>query len=115
MSLSSKSKNIKDWSIGKLKEIKFVLSQESDQTRSMLQTYLKFSVGEASADEMKEANSQFGDILKTLGLGAFVVLPFAPLTIPIAVKLGEKLGIDILPSSYRDLEAQKKQELEKKK
>ncbi|MBU2425362.1 MAG: hypothetical protein KKA56_00630, partial [Gammaproteobacteria bacterium] len=34
------------------------------------------------------------------GLGIFAVLPFAPITIPLIVKLGRKLGIEVLPSAF---------------
>lgn len=103
MSLSSNKKNIREWTIDKLNDVKEVLSQESDETKEMLQIYARFTLGEATPEEMKAANAQFADILKTLGLGAFAVLPFAPLTIPLVVKIGKIMGIDILPSSYKTL------------
>ena len=74
----------------------------------MFSIYLKYTKGEASKDEMKLANEQFQDILKTLGLGVFAVLPFAPMTIPFIVKLAHKFGIEILPSSFMDSEESKK-------
>ena len=43
---------------------------------------------------------RFLDILKGLGLGVFAVLPFAPITIPLVVKLGHWVGVDVLPSSF---------------
>ncbi len=49
---------------------------------------------------MHTANEQFLDILKGLGLGVFAVLPFAPVTIPLVVKLGQWVGVDVLPSSF---------------
>jgi hypothetical protein len=33
-------------------------------------------------------------------LGVFAVLPFAPVTIPLVVKLGQWVGVDVLPSSF---------------
>jgi hypothetical protein len=49
---------------------------------------------------MKEANQQFIDIIRGLGLGVLVVLPFAPITLPFVVKLGEKIGVNVLPSAF---------------
>jgi hypothetical protein len=33
-------------------------------------------------------------------LGVFAILPFAPITIPLIVKLGRKLGIEVMPSAF---------------
>jgi len=85
-----------------LKKIRRALERESVETRDMIMTYLKFSRGLATEEEMKAANIQFQDFLKTIGLGVFAVLPFAPLTIPMIVKFGHKIGIDVIPDSFRD-------------
>lgn len=80
--------------------LKLALSQEKDETKEMLSIYKKYTKKQASPEEMIEANKQFIDILKGLGLGVFAVLPFAPITIPILIKLGKMVGVDILPSSF---------------
>lgn len=67
----------------------------------MMLTYLRFSQGEATQEEMTKANEQFRSFLKTIGFGALAILPFAPLTIPAVVGIGKKLGIDIIPKSFR--------------
>ncbi len=66
----------------------------------MLSIYRRYTQGHTSKEELKRANEQFVDILKGLGLGVFAVLPFAPLTIPLVVKLGSLVGVDVLPSSF---------------
>ena len=66
----------------------------------MLSIYRRYTQGQTSKEELKRANEQFVDILKGLGLGVFAVLPFAPLTIPLVVKLGSLVGVDVLPSSF---------------
>lgn len=83
-----------------LQSLKAALAQEKDETKEMLNTYKRFTTKRASRAELKEANKQLTDIMKGLGLGAFVVLPFAPLTIPLVVKLGKIVNIDILPSAF---------------
>tara|TARA_R110000868_G_scaffold117600_2_gene312191 strand:- start:834 stop:1193 length:360 start_codon:yes stop_codon:yes gene_type:complete len=85
-----------------MKKIRRALEKESVETRDMIFTYLKFSRGLATEEEMKAANLQFQDFLKTIGLGVFAVLPFAPLTIPFLVTFGKKIGIDVIPDSFRD-------------
>ncbi|MCP4912296.1 MAG: hypothetical protein GY909_04190 [Oligoflexia bacterium] len=99
-------KNFTNTAKEKLKDqlnlIKRGLSIETKETRAMVRTYARYTQGKATQEEMNEANKQFRDFLKTIGLGALAVLPFAPVTIPFIVKLGKKLGIEIIPSGFRD-------------
>lgn len=80
--------------------LKIALAQEKHETREMLSIYRRYTQGDVSKEELTKANSQFVDILKGLGLGVFAVLPFAPITIPLVVKLGRWVGVDVLPSSF---------------
>ncbi|WP_390443801.1 hypothetical protein [Pseudoalteromonas sp. MTN2-4] len=80
--------------------LKIALAQEKQETKEMLDIYKRYSFGEANKSELKVANEQLVDILKGLGLGVFAVLPFAPITIPLIVKLGQWVGVDVLPSSF---------------
>ena len=82
--------------------VKFALAQEKDETKEMLAIYHRYTKRQATPQEMKLANEQFFDLLKGLGIGVFAVLPFAPITIPIVIKVGKWVGIDILPSSFND-------------
>jgi hypothetical protein len=81
--------------------LKQALSLETDETRRMLIIYQRSLQGKASQAEMRFANHQLVDVLRATGLGIFAVLPFAPVTIPILIKLGRKLGIEVLPSSFQ--------------
>ncbi|WP_440056761.1 hypothetical protein ACSLBF_17935 (plasmid) [Pseudoalteromonas sp. T1lg65] len=80
--------------------LKMALEQEKAETKEMLDIYKRYTVGRADKSELKIANAQFVDILKGLGLGVFAVLPFAPITIPVIVKLGQLVGVEVLPSSF---------------
>tara|TARA_R110000868_G_C10763460_1_gene754109 strand:- start:487 stop:927 length:441 start_codon:yes stop_codon:yes gene_type:complete len=85
--------------------VKRGLAQESRETKIMLVTYKRFTKGQASKLEMQEANRQFVDVIRGLGLGVLAVLPFSPITLPFVVKLGEKIGINVLPSAFmKDLQ-----------
>lgn len=81
--------------------LRMALSQETDETKRMLQIYQRSLQGKATQAELRFANHQLVDVLRATGLGIFAVLPFAPLTIPILIKLGRKLGIEVLPSSFQ--------------
>jgi hypothetical protein len=80
--------------------LKIALAQEKQETKEMLAIYKRYTQGQTNSAELKRANEQFVDILKGLGLGVFAVLPFSPVTIPLVVKLGRLVGVDVLPSSF---------------
>lgn len=87
--------------------LKDALSQEKQETKDMLVTYKRYTRKQANKDELKLANQQLADLIKGLGLGMFAVLPFAPITIPIVVKLGKVVGVEVLPSSFNNLSERK--------
>jgi|TARA_R110001599_G_scaffold2375_3_gene12803 hypothetical protein len=83
-------------------KVKIALAQEKVETRAMLNIYKRYTRRDASAEEMRIANQQFVDILKGLGIGIFAILPFAPITIPLMIKIGRLVGVEILPSAFVD-------------
>jgi hypothetical protein len=92
--------------------VKIALAQEKLETKEMLGIYRRYTIKKATPEEMKQANyattnKQFVDVLKGLGIGVFAVLPFAPITIPIVIKLGKWVGVDILPSSFNEINTKK--------
>jgi len=87
--------------------VKEALSEEKQETKDMLVTYTRYTRRQASKEELSKANKQFADLLKGLGLGIFVVLPFAPVTIPLVLKLGKMVGVDVLPSSFNNMSERK--------
>jgi len=88
--------------------VQIALAQEKNETKEMLGIYRRYTIRQASPEEMKLANQQFLDVLKGLGIGVFAILPFSPITIPIVIKLGKWVGVDILPSSFNDETSRKK-------
>jgi hypothetical protein len=90
-----------------LLKLKAGLAQETIETKEMLEIYQRFTLGESSKEEMTKANAQFRDLIKSMGLGVILVLPFAPITIPLIVKLGRRLGIEVLPSSFKNSDKSK--------
>ena len=80
--------------------VKQGLAEESRQTKTILITYQRFTKGQASKLEMEEANKQFIDVIRGLGLGVLAILPFSPITLPFVVKLGERIGVNVLPSAF---------------
>ena len=98
--ISSKLKTLNDRLIKNLRILQEALAQESTETKRMLETYQKYLASQATEDEMAKANHQLRDLMKGLGLGVIVVLPFAPITLPLVLGLGRKFGVELLPSSF---------------
>lgn len=67
--------------------------------KEIVQVVRKYNRGEALPEELERANAYFVDYLKLAGLGTLLVLPGAPLSIPLATKMGKALGIDIFPAT----------------
>lgn len=80
--------------------LKVALAQEKKETQEMLLIYQRYTRSQATKEELREANKQLTDILKGLGLGIFIILPFAPITIPVIVKVAKIVGVDLLPSAF---------------
>ena len=68
----------------------------------MTATYQNYLRGTATREQMEQANAVLRDYLKIAGIGTLLVLPGAPITIPLAVKVGKVLGVDILPSEVEE-------------
>ena len=70
-----------------LKDLGSALGEERKETSAMLKSYASYVNGRGSAQDLKDANKQFRELLKTLGLGVLLVLPFSFLTLPNAKKI----------------------------
>ena len=69
----------------------------------MLDVYIKMIEGTASDEEINLANSQLQQILKNLGLGILIILPFSPITLPFIFSKAKELNIDLIPNWYKAL------------
>ena len=75
--------------------------EENRENKKMLDIYIKFAEGSASSDELELANSQLRQILKNLGLGILLILPFSPITLPYIFTKAKELEIDLIPNWYK--------------
>tara|TARA_Y100000287_G_C14155563_1_gene321969 strand:+ start:362 stop:691 length:330 start_codon:yes stop_codon:yes gene_type:complete len=98
-SLSQSNENIKT----SLSKIKTILANETKESNEMLKIYQKYVTNneKITEDELERANQQFSDLIKGLGLAGVFALPGGLLAIAFIVKIGEKLGIDIIPDKYK--------------
>ena len=98
-SLIQGNENIKS----SLSKIKIILANETRESNEMLKIYQKYVTNDEkiTEEELEQANKQFSDLLKGLGLAGVFALPGGLLAIAFIVKIGEKLGIEIIPEKYR--------------
>ncbi|MCF6766102.1 hypothetical protein L3V82_09975 [Thiotrichales bacterium 19S3-7] len=83
-----------------LLKIKNIFLDESENSKAVLETYGKYALGKANADEMEQANKKFRELLKAAGLGALCLIPGTVVTLPLILYAAKKLKIDILPPSF---------------
>ena len=90
-----------------LLQLKDVFLEENQENTKMLDVYFKFIDGKATDDELNDANKQLEELIKSLGMGFLVLLPFSPVTIPYLVKKAKEHKIDIIPRWYKSLRKHK--------
>ena len=92
-----------DKSIKALKTFFNNLRKEASETKQagyLVVKYLK--EGKLSKKEEKELKLQFYDVLKIMGVGIpFFMIPGSTVLVPFLVKLSRKLGLDIIPTSFK--------------
>ena len=86
-----------------LKKLQQSFLTENVQNKKMLDIYIKYAEGSASEEELDKANEQLKEILKSLGLGIFIILPFSPVTLPYIFSKAKELNIDLIPKWYKSL------------
>tara|TARA_Y100001934_G_scaffold83360_1_gene103429 strand:- start:147 stop:593 length:447 start_codon:yes stop_codon:yes gene_type:complete len=90
----------------KLANIFMAIKNEKEETKELAQLLKKYveQQGSLSSQEMTKVKDQFSDLLKMAGLSIPIILPFSFVIIPLMMKLGQKVGVKILPTSFYDNE-----------
>ena len=80
------------------------IKNEKEETKELAQLLKKYveQQGSLSSQEMTKVKDQFSDLLKMAGLSIPIILPFSFVIIPLMMKLGQKVGVKILPTSFYD-------------
>ena len=86
-----------------LLKLKDAFLDETKENKKMLDIYVKYIEGNASDDEIEEANYQLKQVFRSLGLGILVILPFSPISIPYVLKRAKEYNIDLMPDWYKAL------------
>ena len=88
----------------KLANIFMAIKNEKEETKELAQLLKKYveQQGSLSSQEMTKVKDQFSDLLKMAGLSIPIIMPFSFVIIPLMMKLGQKVGVKILPTSFYD-------------
>ena len=90
----------------RFEKIFLAIKNEQKETRELGLLLKKYAEqgGELSRGEMKIVRDQFFDLLKIAGLSIPLIMPFSMVIIPLIMKLGLKVGVRVLPTSFYDEE-----------
>ena len=86
-----------------LSKIQESFLEENIENKKMLDIYIKYVEGLATENEIKQANTQLSQVLKSIGLGILLVLPFSPITLPYIFSKAKEHNIDLIPNWYKSL------------
>ena len=88
----------------RLEKIFLAIKNEQKETQELGLLLKKYALqsGNLTRDEMRIVKDQFVDLLKITGLSIPVLMPFSPVIIPLMMKLGQKVGVRLLPTSFYD-------------
>ena len=88
--------------IEKISKVLNGIKNEADETKEMVFLIKKYveDRNNFSKHDDNAVKEQLKDLMKLAGLSVPALIPLMKFTIPFIIKLGEKLGINILPSSF---------------
>ena len=90
-----------------LLKLKDSFLEETEENKKMLDIHINYIEGNASDEDIENANKQLKQIFKSLGLGILVILPFSPISIPYVLKKAKENDIDLIPECYKALSKDK--------
>ena len=88
----------------KLEKIFDAIKNEAEETKGMMALINKYIRSKEDFNKEDEifVKEQFKDLVKLGGLSVPALIPLMKFTIPFIVKLGDKVGVNVLPSSFYD-------------
>lgn len=78
------------------------LGNEAKETREASKILMKFLIdGKITPEEEKELRTQIYDIFKMAGIGIpFMLIPGSTLLLPFLIKVANRYGVNLIPSSF---------------
>jgi len=82
-------------------KLKTVFETESENVNNIFKTYYNFGLGITSTEDVTNANIQFEELLKGVGLCTISLLPFGILSLPLIVAIAKDHNIELIPESMK--------------
>ncbi len=77
------------------------LGEEGKKTSEASIILARYAKGDkVSKEDMDKFRNQIVNVVKMLGLGAFIIVPGSSILLPLIIKIAKKYNINILPSSF---------------
>ena len=88
--------------VEKISKVLNAIKNEADETKEMVSLMKKYLENnkDFSVEDEESVKTQLKDLMKLAGLSIPAIIPLIKFTIPFIIKLGEKLDIDVLPTSF---------------
>lgn len=80
-------------------KLQAVLQEEYKSSQDMWKTYQKVLTGDASPNEVSEANKKAQELLKSTGFAFLVSIPGTLFALPLIVETAKNYGVDLVPES----------------
>ena len=80
-------------------KVQTVFKTEAENSRDMWTTYAKAAKGDATANEMADANKKATELLKATTFAGLVSIPGALFILPAIVEKAKEYKIDLVPES----------------
>lgn len=78
-----------------------VVTAETSNVKQVISTYNRATTGDASVNEITEANKKTKELLVTARFAAVMALPGAIFALPLLAKAAEEYDIDFIPASVK--------------
>lgn len=81
------------------KKLQSVLYTESSNTMNIWKIYQKSLSGDATTNEILDANKKITEVMKTLGFASIVAIPGVFFILPTLIQTASQYGVDLVPAS----------------
>lgn len=83
-------------------KVKKVVEIEQEKVKTVVATYNKAQRGDASMNEVIEANKKVQDVLVSARFAAFMAVPGAIFALPFAIEASKEFDFEFLPRSVAE-------------
>lgn len=83
-------------------KVKNVLQTEASNAQSVYATYEKAAKGDASINEIAEANKKAQELMVATRFGMLLAIPGAMFILPAVIETAKEAGVDIVPASVKE-------------